>query len=208
MIWSITWVVNLSCCCCIKLCATWVRWGSVSRSSKPKDSKRPISSSSPFCIRSRVSMGLLMRPVWAAREASAQLCASMACKAGLLTNARRTASPCTRGLLKIPCASRARLALWSGVWDNISWPCVKSPACWLVVARVCSKSTLAQPATPSRTAMVSSVFLPRLMVLLQGFSVYRALRLARRSPPWRRPATRLFFRPAHCSRARAPVFGR
>ena len=49
-----------------------LRVGKVSRSSSPKDSRRPISVSLPRRTRSRVRMGLAMRPDWAAVEASDQ----------------------------------------------------------------------------------------------------------------------------------------
>jgi len=123
-----------------------MRRGSVSRSSSPKDSRRPSSSSSAKRMRSNVNTGLAMRPVWLAVARSAQLCASKVCTAGLLARASCTASSWLRALLSSSPLSLLRACCCWSLRLSSSLPCVKVPELLLVSCTAWSKLTEAQPA--------------------------------------------------------------
>ena len=116
---------------CTLACATWPRemtWrcGSVSKSSRPNDSKRFSSSSEPKRVRSKVKSGLAMRPAWLACAMSDQLWANRVCTAGLLAKASCTASSMLSGLASSSLLSLLRACPCCSVRLSSSLPWVKA----------------------------------------------------------------------------------
>ena len=154
-------MLNCNCTCCTARAAMSWRWGKVRTSSKPKLMRRAISVSSSRLDHSSPNRGLAMRPCCAACDASATACANKACQAGLLCQARPTASACCKGCSSRRCAALLRCATCSAVVANCSGALLNGArSCWLG-ANSLAGSTLAQPASTATNSSAQATLATR-----------------------------------------------